>query len=108
MHAASVNPEPGSNSPSKNRGPKALALSLFDSKSLSPSSVVKVLNRLLTVHRAAGALTSGGTGLSASPRRPQLGRVNFWVGGVTAIVTLACHELQAQRRIHLIPSGWDL
>src|SRR5690349_13798382 len=42
--AASVNPEPGSNSPSKNEGPKALtALSHEDSQSLSHSSVVKVL-----------------------------------------------------------------
>src|SRR5205085_8638171 len=41
MHAASVNPEPGSNSPSKRR-PKALALSRYDSQSLSHSSVVKV------------------------------------------------------------------
>src|SRR5437588_5694831 len=43
-HAASVNPEPGSNSPSKRR-PKALALSRYDSQSLSHSSVVKVLFR---------------------------------------------------------------
>lgn len=43
-HAASVNPEPGSNSPSKRRGPKAFALShLRLYLSLSHSSVVKVL-----------------------------------------------------------------
>src|SRR5437660_2047519 len=47
-HAASVNPEPGSNSPFKARthGTKALSLSQ-DSQSLSHSSVVKVLNHHL-------------------------------------------------------------
>jgi hypothetical protein len=41
--AASVNPEPGSNSPSKDERPKGLvALSRVDSQSLSHSSVVKV------------------------------------------------------------------
>jgi hypothetical protein len=42
-HAASVNPEPGSNSPFEARTHGSLALSLVDSKSLSHSSVVKVL-----------------------------------------------------------------
>src|SRR3981189_635282 len=41
-HAASVNPEPGSNSPSKRR-PKALALSRYESQRVSHPSVVKVL-----------------------------------------------------------------
>ena len=40
--AASVNPEPGSNSPSKKGAQGLRALSLIDSKSLSHSSVVKV------------------------------------------------------------------
>ena len=42
-HAASVNPEPGSNSPFDCKDPRHSALSLIDSQSLSHSSVVKVL-----------------------------------------------------------------
>src|SRR5215472_12108829 len=50
-HAASVNPEPGSNSPSIWTGTQGLALSLSTLQSLSHSSVVKVLLPPPTLHQ---------------------------------------------------------
>src|SRR5205807_5248187 len=89
--AASVNPEPGSNSPSKDRGPKGLALSLKDSQSLSHSSVVKVLNASSATPQRGLAAATGGAGRALPPPSPPSGRVDSSVGGVTAIVARARH-----------------
>src|SRR5438270_5486364 len=94
-HAASVNPEPGSNSPSKNRDPRP---SSPESVRLSESFPLFSCQGagLPTLHRAAGALAPGGTGFERFPPPfPSSGRVDSWVGGVTAIVTPAWHACKA-------------
>jgi hypothetical protein len=91
--AASVHPEPGSNSPSKARTQGLATLSHLGSQSLSHSSVVKVLSAP-TSRPLGGHLEPAG-----SRTRSGRARKAFLVGGVPAIVPLIRPRLQPRQQV---------